>query len=594
MNKSVFSLIKRVLLEVRPYWPPIVFLFMLNLLAAPIALLKPFALKILIDSGFGSYPVPHFISMFFHSDFEFNFTNVVIISASLVIIIALIENIYGVASWVLETITGEKLVLSFRILLFNHIQRISLIYHDKKGTSDSLYRIQWDTMSIRSFLIDQVAPLISSFITLFSMIVIMFFINWHFAVISLCVIPPLFILLRLSTKRLNKDWKKVKENESLAMSVVHEVLNSLRVVKAFGQEDNEGQRFINKADEAIKGQVKVAWSGSIFNLIVGLIFSIATALFIYLGANYVQTGKMTLGELTLVLAYLAQVFGPLQSISKKLNGIQSSIVSIERVINLLDHEKEVLEDPQAIHISKSNGSFQFKDISFSYDLGKPILKNISFEIKAGDRVGIMGSTGAGKSTMISLLNRFYDPEKGSIYMDGIDIKKIKLTDYRNQFAIVLQEPVLFSTSIGENIRYGKPLATENEIEEASKSANAYDFIMKSKYGFETQVGDRGMQLSGGERQRIALARAFIKNAPVLILDEPTSSVDVLTESQIMEAMRRLMKGRTTFMITHRLDTLDACNVILQIENGELKNIIRNDDPEGMKRMKLELLNRKVS
>jgi ATP-binding cassette subfamily B protein len=421
----------------------------------------------------------------------------------------------------------------------------------------------------------------------------MFLINWHFAIISLCVIPPLFILTKLSTKRIKIYWKKVKEDESRAMSVIHEVLSSLRVVKAFGQEDNENRRFTSKADEAIKSQLKVAWSGSLFNLIVGVIFALATALFIYLGADYVHTGKMTLGALTLVLAYLSQVFGPLQSISKNLNGIQSSIASIERVFNLLDHEKDVVENPQAVHLIKAKGAFQYKNISFSYNDGKPILKNVSFETKVGDRIGIMGPTGAGKSSLMSLLNRFYDPSSGTIYLDGTDIKKIKLKDYRNQFAIVLQEPVLFSTSIRENIKYGKPGASEKEIIEASKSANAYDFIMQSGKGFDTPVGDRGMQLSGGERQRISLARAFIKNAPVLILDEPTSSVDVKTEGLILDAMNRLMIGRTTFMITHRLDTLDSCNVILQIENGTLKSIIRNDDAEVMKKMKIELLNKEL-
>ena len=594
MNNPAFKIIKRILSQVRTYWPHLICLFFLNLIAAPIALLKPFALKILIDSGFGSQPVPKFIAFFFQTNFEFSFSVVVAISAGMVIFVALIENIYSLAIWILETFTGEKLVLSFRTQLFNHIQRLSLIYHDQKGTSDSLYRIQYDSMSIRSFLINQTSPLLSSFITLLSMIAVMFFFNWHFAVIAVCVIPPLLLLIKLSTTRVKKDWKKVKEDESGAMSVVHEVLNSLRVVKAFGREDYEEQRFINRAGQAIKGQLKVAWSISVFNLIVGIIFSIATALFIYLGADYVRTGKMTLGELTLVIAYLAQVFGPLQNISKNLNDIQSSIASIDRVISMLDHEKEVPENPQAIHLSKATGSFTFKDISFSYKKETPILKNISFHIEAGERVGIMGSTGAGKSTLVSLLNRFYDPTEGVICIDGTDVKKYKLDDYRNQFAIVLQEPVLFSTTINENIRYGKPDASEKEIIAAAKSANAYDFIVKSKDGFDTLVGDRGMQLSGGERQRISLARAFIKNAPVLILDEPTSSVDIKTEALIMDAMGRLMEGRTTFMITHRLDTLDYCNVILHIENGKLTDFIRNEDPEKMKAIKQKLINNVAS
>ena len=590
MKYSAIQLIKKIIHQGRSYWPHITGIFVISLLATPIALLKPYALKLLIDSGFGSKPVPSFISFFFPAGFEFGFTAIIIIAAVLVILVALIDNIINAVSWVMGTFTGEKLVLNFRTLLFNHIQRLSLAYHDRKGASDSLYRIQWDTMCIRSFLLSQLSPLIASFITLISMVVVMFLINWSFAIISLCIIPPLFFLTRLSSKRLRKDWYKVKDAESGAMSVIHEVLSSLRVVKAFGQEANEGERFLDRSNIAVKGQLKMARVGALFSFITGMLIATGTALFIYFGASYVNSGKMTLGELTLVLAYLSQVFGPLQNISKNINEVQSSLVSIDRVFTVLDEEKEVKENPHAVHMPRAKGAFEFKQVSFSYEKERTTLQDISFEIKPGDRVGIMGSTGAGKSTLISLINRFYDPSEGSIKIDGVDIRDYKLTDYRSQFSIVLQEPVLFSTSIAENIRYGRPEATEKEIIDAAKAANAHEFIMKSKDGYDTLVGERGMQLSGGERQRISLARAFIKNAPVLILDEPTSSLDVKTEAQIMEAMELLMKGRTTFMITHRLDTLDTCNVLLHIESGKLVELVRDHDQHFMAKKKLALLN----
>lgn len=592
MKYSAFQLIKRMLVHSRQYWLHISGLFLLGLLATPIALLKPFAIKLLIDSGFGSQPVPGFIRIFFPGNFEFSFTTIIIIATVLVILIALIDNLFTALSWVWETYTGEKLVLNFRTLLFNHTQRLSLAYHDKKGTSDSLYRIQWDTMCIRSFLVEQLTPLITSFITLISMIVVMFLINWSFAVIALCIIPPLFFLTRLSSRLLRKDWYKVKDAESGAMSVLHEVLSSLRVVKAFGQEVNEGERFLDRSNIAVKGQMKMARVGATFSFLVGMVIAIGTALFIYIGASYVHNGKMTLGELTLVLAYLTQVFGPLQSISKNLNEVQSSLVSIDRVFSVLDEEKEVKEDPHALHLSHVKGSFEFKQVSFSYEKERPTLQEISFQIMPGDRVGIMGSTGAGKSTLISLLNRFYDPSTGSVCVDGTDIRAYKLADYRSQFSIVLQEPVLFSTTIAENIRYGRADATEKEIIEAAKAANAFNFIIQSKDGFDTLVGERGMQLSGGERQRISIARAFIKNAPVLILDEPTSSLDVKTEAQIMESMELLMKGRTTFMITHRLDTLNTCNVILHIEKGKLVELVRDHDSNFMAKKKIAVLKQK--
>ena len=591
MKYSSFYLIRRILIHSKAFWPHLIGLFVLSLLAAPIALLKPFALKLMIDSGFGTQPVPGFIRIFFPSEFHYSFMAVVLISATLVVTIALLDNLYSGISWVMETFTGEKLVLNFRTLLFNHIQRLSLAYHDRKGTSDSLYRIQWDTMSIQSFILNQMTPLISSFITLVAMITAMFLINWHFALITLCVIPPLFLLTIFSTRLLKKDWYKVKAAESDAMSVINEVLGSLRVVKAFGQEENEGDRFMNKSNTVVKGHMKMARIGATFSFMVGMCIACGTALFMYLGATYVQGGKMTLGELTLVIAYLLQVFGPLQTMIKNLNEVQSSMVSIDRVFSILDEEKEVKESPNAIHLPRSKGGFKFEQVSFSYNMDHPTLQDISFEVNPGDRVGIMGSTGAGKSTLVSLLMRFYDPSSGKIRIDGEDIKNYKLQDYRGQFSMVLQEPVLFSTTIGENIRYGRSDSTEKEIIDAASASNAHDFIMRSKDGYDTLVGERGMQLSGGERQRISLARAFIKNAPVLILDEPTSSLDVGTEAQIMDALERLMAGRTTFMITHRLDTLNSCNLILHLENGKLLEAVRDHDTNFLANKKSILLKR---
>jgi ATP-binding cassette subfamily B protein len=447
-------------------------------------------------------------------------------------------------------------------------------------------------MSARAFILGQVPSLLSAAITLVSMILIMFLINADFAIIALLVLPILFVLTKLSTRLLRKDWYKVKDAESNAISVVHEVLSSLRVVKSFGQEENEERRFTTRANQAVKGQVRMAKLGASFSFVVSMVLAIATAIVLFIGAKHVKSGEMTLGELTLVLAYLAQIFSPLQSIIKNLNEVQSSIASIDRVFSVLNEAKEVKEAAHAMHLHRSTGGFEFQNVSFAYKIDNPILQDISFTIQPGDRVGIMGTTGAGKSTLVSLLMRFYDPFSGTILIDGEDIKKYKVDDYRSQFSIVLQEPVLFSTTIAENIRYGRPGATDKEVMEAAIAANAHNFIINQKDGYEATVGERGMQLSGGERQRISLARAFIKNAPVLILDEPTSSLDIRTESLIMDAMERLMAGRTTFMITHRLDSLNSCNVILHLENGKLIEVVRNHDADYLEKKKVAFLKRK--
>ncbi|QMU31262.1 ABC transporter ATP-binding protein [Adhaeribacter radiodurans] len=589
MKESTFSLLKRTFVQARPYWAYIAGIFICNFLASPIALLKPLALKILIDNGFGSRPLPGFITYFFPVNYEFSFTSIVWISVALVLLIALIDNIYTVIIWILNTYTGEKLVRNFKYLLFNQVQRLSLAFHDRNGTADSVYRIQYDTSAIRTLIIGNLSPILTSCITLVGMIVIMFTINSRFALITCSIIPPMIFLTRISTKKLKKDWKKVKEYESNAMSVVQEVLTSLRVVKAFGQEEGESNRFMAKADIAMKGQLKVAWIGALFYFCIGMIYAAGTALFIYFGASYVRSGEMTLGELTMVIAYLGQIYGPLDKISRNLNEVQSSLTSIERVYTLLDEQREVKETANPVHLARTKGVIEFQNVGFYYNKEVSTLNNISFKVQSGDRIGVMGSTGAGKSTLINLITRFYDPTYGQILVDGINIKNYKLSDYRQQFGIVLQEPVLFSTTIAENIAYGLPNASTEEIIAAAKMANAHDFITKCSDGYNTLVGERGMNLSGGERQRISIARAFIKNAPILILDEPTSSLDVKTEAQIMEAMERLMQGRTTFLITHRLDTLNSCSIILHLEKGSLEEIIINNNSDTLAKKKTSFL-----
>ncbi|MCK6690759.1 MAG: ABC transporter ATP-binding protein/permease [Thermoanaerobaculia bacterium] len=317
-----------------------------------------------------------------------------------------------------------------------------------------------------------------------------------------------------------------------------------------------------------------------------------TALFLYVGAVYVKAGHITIGELIIVMAYLAKIFGPLEAISDSINGIQSSVASAERVFSLLDKDPDVPEKPNAVPVSRVKGEVRFEQVNFSYHDGMTALRDISFEVKPGQRVGILGTTGAGKSTLINLLTRMHDPQSGRILLDNRDIRDYKLGDYRNLFGVVLQEPILFSTSIAENIAYGRPGATKEQIIAAAKAANAHDFIMSCQDGYDTLVGERGMQVSGGERQRISLARAFIKNAPFLILDEPTSAVDIGTEAAIMEAIGRLMEGRTTFLITHRLDTLSKCDLLLHLEKGRLQEVTSGNQPDllenKIKRFKKQL------
>jgi ATP-binding cassette subfamily B protein len=353
---------------------------------------------------------------------------------------------------------------------------------------------------------------------------------------------------------------------------VQEALSALRVVKAFGQEEREQERFVRHSSESFLARVRAAWSEGGFELLIAVTTAAGTAGVLFLGVRHVQSGTLTLGDLLLVMAYLTQLFGPLASLSEMTANAQRSLASAERAFALLDEDPDVSENNNGVSISRASGAVSLRDVCFAYNGDDPVLSNISFEIEPGTRVGIMGMTGGGKSTLVSLLTRFHDPTQGQILLDGVDLRDYKLADLRSQFGIVLQDSVLFSTSIRENIAYARPGASHHDIVEAAKAANAHEFITHLTDGYDTLVGERGMQLSGGQRQRIALARAFLKNAPILILDEPTSSIDLKTERQIIEVMERLSIGRTVFIIAHRLSTLKHCDLVLGIEKGRVVSI----------------------
>jgi ATP-binding cassette subfamily B protein len=585
MTTAKRSLFISVLSQSRPYWPHLCLIVLLNVVAVPLVLLKPVALKILIDSGFNHMPLPNFIAQFLAGGSASDFGTIVIIAVSLVLGVALLENCYTVAIWLLNTFTGEKLVLRFRSKLFDHVQRLSLLHHDNMGTSDALYRIQYDAAGIKTLLINNISPLITSSVTLMAMLAVMFSINATFSLMLLGVIPLLALLIRKSSARLKQQWKAVKNSESVAMAVVNEVLGAIRVVKSFGKEESEAERFTHRATETVDGQMQVARAGAFFYFIVGMLFATVTALFMYVGAYEIHNGHMTLGDLTMILAYVAQIYGPIEKITRNINDIQSSLTSIERAYSLLDEPAEFTAAKQGAPCPPVRGRFSLQDVSFAYDPAKPVLSGIQLELQPGDRLGIIGSTGSGKSTLLTLLSRFHDPSSGIIKLDGADIRMLSLADYRRQFAIVLQDPLLLSTTIAQNIAYGRPQASRKEIIEAARNANAHDFIMNLPGGYETQVGERGGKLSGGERQRISIARAFIRNAPILLLDEPTSSLDMHTEHLVMDAIARLVEGRNTFLVTHRLDTLQLCNVVLHLEKGEIVEIIRNPDPAYLNKKK---------
>ncbi|HEX2600449.1 MAG TPA: ABC transporter ATP-binding protein [Terriglobales bacterium] len=537
------------------------------MLSLPLTLLSPIPLKIAVDGLMGKPALPPSLQRFLPASYSHG--SALGLAIGLLVALAILVNLQGLLGWWLQTYTGEKLVWNFRAQLLNHVQRLPLAFHDRYGASDSVYRIQHDAPAIQYVAIQGIIPLVTALFTLIGMIYVTVRIDAPLALIALAISPLLFVLSLGSSRLVRRRSREVKELDTSAMSVIQEVLGSIRLIKAFGQESREHERFVRHSSLRMSGQVRLSMLQATFNVLVGLTISLGTAAALYIGVKHVRAGLLSVGSLLVVMTYIAQVYQPLQLLSTKMTDVQIWFASLERAFMLLDQVPEIAEAPNARPLKRAQGTFEFRDVCFNYDESGHGLQHVSFEIPAGARVGIVGTTGAGKTTLLNLLMRFYDPTSGQVLLDGRDLRDYRIADLRRQFSVVLQEPVLFAASIAENIAYGKPDATDAEIMAAAHAASSHEFISNLPEGYETRPGERGMLLSGGERQRISLARAFLRDSPILILDEPTSSIDGKTEARILQATEDLMRGRTTFMIAHRLNTLKNCDLILVLENGRL-------------------------
>jgi ATP-binding cassette subfamily B protein len=568
------SIYRRLLIEAKPYWLAMAGYFLLNLLEVPLALLLPLPIKIEVDSVLGSHPLPSFLAPLIHAGSEYSITFLLIFPAVLLIAIAFLTQLQALTKMVLYTYIGEKLVLRFRAKLFLHMERLSLSYHDRRSSSESVYRLQNDASALSSVILDGLVPFTTATLTVIAILYVTARIDWQLVLIAIGVSLVLMWATYWYAGRLRESWHRAKEMDSSAMSLVQEVLGSLRVVKAFGGEAREQQRFVLQSGKGVWLRIAVSYRAGIFKLIVGLTIAAGMALALFFGGVHVRSNRLTIGELVMVMAYLAQLYIPLSMTTNKIGALQTALAGIERAFSVLGEPAEVIERPHARPLARAEGGIVFRHVSFAHRDDHPVLKDVSFEVLAGSSVGIVGRTGAGKTTLVNLLSRFYDPTDGHVLLDGVDIREYKLADLRNQFGLVPQDPVLFSRTIADNIAYASADAGENDIIEAAKAANAHDFIMRLPESYRTIIGERGATLSGGERQRVALARAFLKNAPILILDEPTSSIDLKTEASIMEATQRLIRGRTAFIIAHRFSTLENCDILLTIEHSKVATAFR--------------------
>ncbi len=546
-------------------------------LSALISLALPWPLAIVIDNVIGDKPIEPWLVPLVGS-LAHNPSGLIIFSVLAGLVLLLILDAVHVASNFVNIQIDQKITLDVRSELFLHSQKMSLAFHDRRRSGMLIYMIN-NQGDAPAGLVMTVPLLAEAALTLVGMFWVSSKLDPTLALVSLTVIPFLYWSVGYYATHIQERLSRVRALEGSSLSIIHEAFSMMRVIIAFGREKLEYNRFRDQTALAVGERVKVTVRQTLFSLVVNFITAIGSALVLGLGAHHVleakragyPPGSLSVGQLTVIIAYIAAVYKPLEQISFTIGSLQDKFVNLKAAFGLLDTPPDITDAPNATDIVRARGGVTFENVHFNYDGRAGTLKNISFEAKPGQVIGIVGPTGAGKSTLVSLIPRYYEPQpgQGRILIDGQDARGLTLKSLRAQISIVLQEPLLFSGTIAENIRYGRLEATQEEIIAAAKAANAHDFIERLPLKYNTILGERGAQVSGGERQRISVARAFLKDAPILILDEPTSSVDSKTEAVILEALERLMVGRTTFMIAHRLSTLKHADQVLVINDGLL-------------------------
>jgi ATP-binding cassette, subfamily B, bacterial len=534
-------------------------------------LLDPWPIKIVLDTVIKAKPsnagwLNHLVSSITGNDrlatLEF--------AAVAVLAIAILDAGCSYVEKYVTTSVGQWVTHDLRRILYAHIQRLSLSFHDQKQTGDLISRVTSDIDSIQSFIVSGLLGVLINCITLVGMIGVMFYSNWRFTLIALSIAPPLAVVVYTYTRRIKKASRDVRKKEGEIVSTIQEVLSSIRVVRAFAREDYEQHRLEAQSLEGVEIALHARSLKAKLTPIVDIIVACGTCLVLWFGARMVLDGSLDAGMLVVFILYLKKMYKPMQELSKMTDSFSKASVGYERVREVLATEREVKDRPGAHIAPRFNGQIAFESVDFSYEPDRPILRNVSFQIEPGQVAALVGPTGAGKSSIIGLIPRFYDPNSGAIKIDGVDVRAFTQKSLRQQISFVLQDTVLFHGPIWENIAYGKPEATRSEILKAAEIANAHEFIEQMPDGYDSIVGERGMTLSGGQRQRIAIARAVIRNTPILILDEPSSGLDAGSEKLVFEALDRLMQGKTSIVIAHRLSTIRNADVIFVVDEGEIK------------------------
>lgn len=552
---------------VAPYRISLAIIFFAMVVETFMSIAAPWPLKIILDNVVGKHSLPDYLLWLRNFSAGEHTMKLAIVAAVAVIIIAVIGSIAGYIDTYYTESVAQYVANDLRLRLYHHLQHLSLRYYDSHRIGNMVSTIISDVSTIQSFTSSALLSILIDILTIFGMFGVMLYLNLDFALLVVIISPVLLFFISYFKKAVKKATREVRKRQSEVLGVVEQGLQSTRSVQAFGRQDQEDARLREVSIATVLASLRARRIKSMLSPIVSVTVAGCIAFVLWQSAGLILSDALTIGALTVFLSYLNKFFKPVEDLAKMTNIIAQATVGLERVQTILNADEFIPQKPDARDPGKIKGEIIFENVAFSYDTVSPVLRNINLTIKPGMRVGVCGPTGGGKSTFISLIPRFYDPTMGRILVDGTDVTDFKLDGLRELFGFVLQDTVLFAGTIRENIAYGRPDATLDEIIEAAKIANAHEFICLMPHGYDSLVGERGLTLSGGQRQRIGIARAVVRNSPILILDEPTAALDTESEKILMEALERLMKGRTVITIAHRLSTIRDAHKIIVLRGG---------------------------